>query len=161
MTTDDAGPVDGELYFEDLSVGDTFPFGSHTITREEIVSFAEKYDPQEFHLQESGLDNSIFAGLVASGWHTVSLSNRMIVEDVFNKITTMGGSGVDDLRWPTPVYPGDTLSGEATIAALKPSSHAQSGKVDFDVAVVNNAGEIVLSFCSHGIVRRDPAVISE
>lgn len=161
MTTDDAGAVDSVLYFEDLSVGDTFPFGSHTVTREEIVSFAEKYDPQEFHLQDSGHHSSVFDGLVASGWHTVSLSNRMIVEDVFDKITTMGGSGVDNLRWPTPVYPGDTLSGEATIAALNPSSHELSGKVNFDVVVVNNMGETVLSYCSHGIVRRNPAATSE
>jgi len=77
MTADDRRPTGSTLYFEDLSVNDEFAFGPHMVTREEIVSFAKRYDPQPFHLDNVEDEDSIFNGLVASGWHTVALCTRM------------------------------------------------------------------------------------
>lgn len=105
MTADSGRPTESTLYFENLSVDDEFAFGPQTVTREEIISFARQYDPQPFHLKDVEDEDSVFVGLVASGWHTVALCRRMQVEDVFDDIAAMGGRGVNELRWPVPVPP--------------------------------------------------------
>lgn len=126
------------------------------MTREEIVSFARVYDPQPFHL-DGGDGDSVFDGLVASGWHTVALCTRMQVDDVFDDIATMGGRGVNDLRWPVPVRPGDTLSGTLTVADRRSTTHDDRGDVHFRTETVNGDGDTVLSMYNLGIVRRRPA----
>jgi len=94
--------------FEDLDEGETFESGTHTVTKSEIVSFAEQFDPQPFHVDEAAAEDSMFGGLVASGLHTLSLATRLTVDDCLSEIANMGGSGMDELRWYTPVRPGDT-----------------------------------------------------
>lgn len=97
-------------YFEDIEVGDTEEFGSYTLTREEILEFAEQFDPQPFHLDEDAAEESPFGGLVASGWHTASLCMRLVVENYLEGTASAGARGVRDLQWLRPVRPGDTLS---------------------------------------------------
>ena len=94
MTTDDMQEhyPRTSLYFEDLAVDDRFEFGSRTVTRESILSFAEQYDPQWFYLDPAAAIDSMFGGLIASGWQTVCVSNRMLIDDVFTDIAVMGGS---------------------------------------------------------------------
>lgn len=97
-------------YYEDFEIGDTFEFGTHTLTREEIVEFAEQYDPQPFHIDERAAQDSVFGGLIASGWHTAAVCMKLFVDGLIQDIASGGGRGVDDLRWHKPVHPGDELS---------------------------------------------------
>lgn len=97
-------------FYEDLSVGDAHEFGSYTVEKEDIVSFAEQYDPQPFHVDETAAERSMFGGLIASGWHTASVTMRMLVENIVRDSSITGAIGVDNLRWKQPVRPDDTLS---------------------------------------------------
>ncbi|WP_425604344.1 MaoC family dehydratase [Natrinema gelatinilyticum] len=145
-------------YYEDLEVGDTYETGGYTITKEEIIDFAEQFDPQPFHIDEDAAHDSMFDGLVASGLHTLCLSVRLFVTEVVDgevNIANMGGLGMDDLRWHEPVRPGETLRVRVEVVDKTPSSsRSDRGYVDFRRSVVNDADEEVLSILSHNIVRR-------
>jgi acyl dehydratase len=112
------------------------------VSRESILRFAERYDPQPFHVDEDAAEESLFRGLIASGWHTASVVNRMMIDDIFADIAVMGGSGVDDLRWPSPVHPGETLSGSVTIANRATGRHDDRGYVELDVVVDGDDGTV-------------------
>jgi acyl dehydratase len=147
------------LYFEDLSVGDTFEVGSYTVTRDEIVAFAEQFDPQPFHVDEAAAKDSMFGELVASGLHTLCLSVRLFVTEFVQGegMANMGGLGMDDLRWHEPVRPDDTLSLRIEVAETSPSeSRDDRGYVTFDRRVFAD-GEEVLSITSSNVVRRRDA----
>lgn len=151
--TDDNHERPGRRYFEELSEGEQFTFGPRTVSREAILEFAEQYDPQPFHVDETAAEESLFGGLVASGWHTASVANRMMIDDVFADIAVMGGSGVSDLRWPAPVRPGETLSGQVTIADRTTGRHDDRGYVELDVVVDGDDGP-VFTMRSTLLVRR-------
>ena len=148
-------------YYEDLTVGDTFETGGYTITKEEIIEFAERFDPQPFHLDEEAAKESMFGELVASGLHTLCLSVRLFITDIVDGedgIANMGGLGMDDLRWHEPVRPGETLRVRVEVVEKTPSSsRSDRGYVDFRRSVVNDADEEVMSIVSHNIVRRADA----
>ncbi|MFB6222555.1 MAG: MaoC family dehydratase [Haloarcula sp.] len=95
-------------FYEDITVGDQREFGEFEITKAEIIDFAEKYDPQPFHLDEEAAADSMFGGLVASGWQTAAICMRLTVENITD-VATLGGLGVDNLRWHAPLRPGDTV----------------------------------------------------
>ncbi len=100
-------------YFEDVTVATTRRFGDYEMTREEIREFAAAYDPQWFHTDpERANEDSPYGGLIASGWHTASATMRLLVENVFRDAASVGAKGVDELRWPAPVRPGDRLTVE-------------------------------------------------
>ena len=135
-----------ELHYEDLSVGDTFDLGSVTVTESEIVEFAERYDPQPFHVDPEAAQGSMFGGLIASGWHTVSLVNRQFVLEYQSDTANLGGRGVDELRWRRPVRPGDTLS--ATVEVLDLTPHPDDddrGDVEYGITAENGDGDVVLT----------------
>lgn len=141
--------------FEDLNEGETFESRSHTVTKAEIVSFAEQFDPQPFHVDEVAAEESMFEGLVASVLHTLSLAIELTIDGCPSEITNMGGSGMDELRWYTPVRPGDTLTVRVEVLEKTPSdSRSDRGYVDFERQVYNDDGEDVMSVVSHNIVRR-------
>jgi acyl dehydratase len=148
-------------YFEDLEVGATYEVGDYTVTKEEIVAFAEQFDPQPFHVDEEAARESMFGELVASGLHTLCLSVRLFVTRFVlpeDGLANMGGIGMDELRWHQPVYPGDTLRIRIEVADKTPSdSREDRGYVDFDRSVFNDDDEEVLSIRSHNIVRRRDA----
>ena len=97
-------------YFEDIAVGGKASFGSYHVTREEVIDFASRYDPQPFHLSDEAAAQTHFGRISASGWHTCAMVMSMIVENLKNnKQAGLGSPGVDELRWLKPVYPGDTL----------------------------------------------------
>jgi len=129
--------------FEDLSVGDTETFGSYTVTREEIVDFAEQYDPQPFHVDPEAAEQSPFGGLVASGWHTASMTMRMLVTGLLQEADTRGALGVDELRWLAPVQPGDTLTARTEVVGKEPWDEAH-GKVDVRIETLVD-GDVVCS----------------
>lgn len=144
------------LTFEDFSPGDVYELGSRTVTREEIVSFAEQYDPQPFHVDESAAAESIFDGLIASGWHTAAIMAQISVQSMFNDVAAAGGIGVDELRWPVPVRPNDVLSGEVRVLDTHPStSHSDRGYVDFKMRLQNSQQETVISMINHQIILRE------
>jgi acyl dehydratase len=97
-------------YFKDMAVGESWEFGEYEVTREEILAFAEQYDPQPFHVDEAAAEASQFGGLIASGWHTASMCMRMLVDNHLSESASAGARGVRDLKWIAPVRPGDTLT---------------------------------------------------
>ncbi|MDE1161398.1 MAG: MaoC family dehydratase [Acidobacteriaceae bacterium] len=134
-----------ELYFEDLYPGMTFnSTRTYKVTAEEIKEFAERYDPQPFHLDEAAGESSFFKGLAASGWLTAAIVMRLRVESI--KIAGgMIGAGVEEMRWMSPVRPGDTLRTEAEILSTR---HSQSrptyGVVRSRTTVFNQREEVVM-----------------
>lgn len=149
------------LYFEDLVVGTVERFGSYQVTREEVIEFASKYDPQLFHLDDEAAARGIFGKLAASGWHTCGMMMRMMVEhwrDIGLEKSSLGGAGMDELRWTRPVYPGDVLSCEATVLEKTPSkSRPDRGMTRTLLKMYNQNDELVFSVITLGIFRRRPA----
>jgi acyl dehydratase len=107
-------------YYEDISVGDTDAFGSYDVEKEDIINFAEQYDPQPFHVDEDAAEQSMFGDLIASGWHTAAMTMRMIVDNTLRDSSAEGAIGVDELRWKQPVQPGDTLSVRTEVLEKEP-----------------------------------------
>lgn len=147
---------DQPKYFEDFVVGETYEHGSHTVTREEIVAFGERYDPQPFHVDEEAAAESVFGGLVASGWHTVAVCQGMLIRGRPD-VASMGGRGVDELRWHRPVRPGDTLSVTTEVVDKRRSeSVTDRGYVDMRVTGLEGDGDPVVSWTVLGMIgRRD------
>lgn len=142
-------------YFEDVDVGDTHKFGSYEVTREEIVEFAERWDPQPFHLNEEAARESIFGELVASGWHTAAICMRLLVKHHLSDRASAGARGVDELRWHQPVKPGDTLSVRTELLDKRPSeSRWEIGNVRTKLTGLNQNDEAVISWIGLGMVRR-------
>lgn len=131
-------------YFEELSIGETHSFGTYEVRQEEIVSFAKQYDPQPFHTDEARARESMFDGLVASGWHTAAMTMRVLVDEFLTDSRALGATGVDELRFRTPVRPGDTLSVETEVVDREPWDDKR-GHVHVRVATTNQSGDVVLS----------------
>jgi acyl dehydratase len=108
-------------YAEDYRRGNTYSLGSHSVTAEEIIEFARWYDPQPYHLSHEAGRQSFFKGLVASGWHTAAIWMRLYVRAMLDGAQVEGSPGVDELRWYSPVRPGDHLVGDVEIVDLVPS----------------------------------------
>lgn len=133
------------IYLDDLTVGTAFVTAEHIVRAEEIVAFARQFDPQPFHVDARAAAESGFGGLVASGWHTASLTMRLLVDCILGRSMTLGSPGVDNLRWLLPVRPGDTLSARITVADVRPSqSKPDRGIVRTLIETTNQRGETVL-----------------
>ncbi|SEH15108.1 Acyl dehydratase [Natronorubrum sediminis] len=145
-------------YYEDIEVGDTTEFGEYHVTKEEIVDFAERYDPQVFHTDEEAAKESAFGELVASGWHTASMCMRMLVDGPLQERAGMGARGVDELRWKQPVRPGDTLSIRSEVIDKRVSeSDPKRGYVDSFLEGRTQDGDVVISWIGLGMIeRRNP-----
>lgn len=142
-------------YFEDIEVGDVHePDGRYEVTEDEIVEFAERYDPQPFHLEESAAEESIFGSLCASGWHTASMCMRLLVDGFLDE-GSMGAGGVDELRWTRPVHPGDTLRVELEVLEKRPSeSRPEMGHVRTKLIGYNQHDDVVITWVARGMFRR-------
>jgi acyl dehydratase len=140
------------LSFEDLEVGKTYEIGEHTFTRDEIVTFAEQFDPQPFHVSESGAANSPYGTLIASGWHTCSVMMGLLVRNAFAGSTSMGSPGIDDIRWLKPVHVGDTIRMTNTVLDKRvSSSKPDRGIVSTQWEGKNQHGETVITVRSKGL----------
>jgi acyl dehydratase len=131
--------------YEDVEVGATTTHGEYEVTREELLTFAEQYDPQPFHTDEAAAEESLFGGLVASGWHTAAVTMRLVVDGVLSESGAMGAVGVDELRWPNPVRPGDVLSVEVEILGKEPWREG-IGVVRTRIDTVKPDGEVAQSY---------------
>ena len=145
-------------FWDTITVGETVDLGAHRFTAEEIVRFAERYDPQIFHLDEEKAKSSVLGGLCASGWHTAAACMRLNVETRYRRVREwveagnpaprIGPSpGVKNIRWLKPVYAGDTIRFSQTVTAKRASAtRAGWGVLEFVTEGVNEAGETVFSF---------------
>ena len=145
--------------FEDFPVGHVLAFGPHTVDRDEVIAFAARYDPQPFHLDEAAAAATPFGRLAASGWHTASMAMRMLCDAYLLEAASLGSPGVDELKWPRPVYPGDTLRGELTVLSARVSqSRPQMGLLHQRSEVFNQHGELVFSMRAWQMMGRADAV---
>jgi len=146
------------IYFEDLEVGAETYFGSYEVTREEVLEFARKYDPQPFHLSDEEAAKTHFGRLAASGWHTTAMTMAVLARHVVaNEQAGLGSPGIDELRWRKPVYPGDTLHVRGKIVEKTPSrSRSDMGSFRTHTIVTNQDGDQVLTFTSIVLIRRRP-----
>jgi acyl dehydratase len=142
-------------YWEDLEPGSVRELGSVSPSAEEIVDFAEQFDPQPFHLDEHAGRRSIFGGLCASGWHTCALAMRLTVDNFLRESSSMGSPGLESLRWLKPVYPNDTLSLRHVILESRPlRKRPDVGLVRSRWEMFNQNGEKVLEMEGYGMFRR-------
>jgi acyl dehydratase len=148
------------IYFEDLVVGDVARFGRYEVTREEVIEFASRYDPQPFHLEDEAASKSLFGRIAASGWHTAGMAMRMIVDywkESGLSESSLGGAGMDELRWPRPVYPNDILRCEIELLEkIESRSRPAIGIIKSRWNVYNQKDELVMTTVTTGLLRRRP-----
>lgn len=141
-------------WYEDLTPGRVFDHGSRAVTAEEIVRFAQEFDPQPFHLSEDEGKASILGGLSASGWHTCSIMMRMYYDNLLHSSSSEGAPGVDLVEWRKPVLAGDTLTASTTILESRAmKSRPGIGIVRMRHTVVNQNGETVMVMENPGMFR--------
>ena len=137
------------LYLDDFARGQRFDLGTFTLTADEIVAFARAYDPQPFHLSEEGGRASPYGGLIASGWHTGSIMMNLLVEHFISPLSSMGSPGLDEVRWPRPVRPGDVLRIRVSVIEKRRSvSKPDRGLLRLRQECINQRGETVMSLTS-------------
>ncbi len=143
-----------ERYFDDLKVGDRFKSELLEVTEKQVIEFAHKFDPQMFHLTRKSAERTIFKGLIASGWHTAAMTMRLFVQTL-NFTEGAIGLGVDELRWPNAVRPGDDLKVETEILELRRSrSKPNYGIIRLRNVTTNQRGEIVQTMTASAMVPR-------
>ena len=143
-----------DRYFEDYVVGEVHESGSIEADEKEIIAFAQRFDPQPFHIDPAAARESIYGGLIASGWHTACLTMRLLVDHYISRVASLGSPGIDDLRWLKPVRPGDVLSVRVTILEAKRSrSKPDRGIVHSYIEVLNQDREIVMSVKAMNLLR--------
>jgi len=143
-----------ERYFEDYTVGEIAEFGDYPITEQEIVEFATRYDPQPFHIDAAAAAQTIYGGLIASGWMTGSVMMRLLVDNFISPLSSMGSPGIDELRWYKPVRAGDRLHMRVTILEKRRSeSKPDRGVIRVQQEAINQNGEAVMSFRGMGMYK--------
>lgn len=145
-------------YWDDYEVGQKFPLGSTSFTADEIVDFGRQYDPQSFHVDADAARQSMFGGLIASGWHVTAKLMRLFVDNYVDQRTALGSPGVDEVRWMKPVRPGDTLTALVECTGKVPSkSRPGMGIIHEQWQATNQKGELVMTLKGTNMVRRRPA----
>ena len=140
-------------YFEDYVPGLTVDCGSFSISEADIIAFAEKYDPQPFHVDPVGAKDGPYGGLIASGWHTTSMMMRHLVDYYVSPESSLGSPGVDDIRWPRPVRPGDKLRVEVTVLeARRSASKPDRGIVKSLAELINQDGDLVMKLTANNFI---------
>ena len=146
-----------ERYFDDFAVGERFTTRGVTLTESMIIGFAMTYDPQPFHIDVEAARESNYGGLIASGFQTLALGFRMVLETGVFRASSMGSPGFDELRWLKPVRPGDTLHTELEVTEKTPSrSKPDRGILRIAYRIKNQKDEDVLTFLSMHLVKRKP-----
>lgn len=145
--------VQTRLSLEDLAVGDEFRSGEHALDEAQIIEYARRFDPQPFHLDASEAESSFFGGLAASGWHTASITMRLLVDSVPIGNGVIGAGG--EIAWPRPTRPTDVLRVVSTIREITPSrSRPDRGIVTMECLTLNQDGEICQRFVPKLMVLR-------
>lgn len=143
-----------DRYFEDYVPGSIYEFGTIAVTQDEVISFAKKFDPQDFHTDPEAAEQTIFGGLIASGWHTAALMMRLYADHYLSKVASLSSPGVDEMRWKHPVRPGDKLSIRVTVLESRQSnSKPDRGIVRSFIEVLNQNHELVMTMNAMNLLR--------
>ena len=143
------------LTFEDFPPGRFGTFGPRHVTRDEIVAFAAEFDPQPMHLDEEAASKSMLRGLSGSGWHLCSLMMRMMADGFITRAASLGSPGVDEVRWLSPLRPGDDLMLDVDVVEARPSkSRPTLGIVKFKCTARNAKGQVLCEMTSPILVKR-------
>lgn len=146
-----------ELYLDDLAAGQVYRSGETTVSEAEIVRFAGEFDPQPFHLDAEAARATFFGGLAASGWHTAALTMRLLVDSEMRIAGGIVGAGMDEVRWPKPLRPGDTIRLESEVLEVRPSrSRPSQGLAKVRTTTLNQHGEAVQVLVANLLVVRRP-----
>lgn len=144
-----------KYYWEDFYPGQVLEAGGVSLSEEEIIEFARKYDPQPFHTDREQAERSVFGSLIASGWQTAGLCMRMLCDRYLLESASLGSPGVDELRWVKPVRAGDTLHLKSTVLETRASaSRPDMGTVRSRSEIYNQNGELVMHMSGVGMFRR-------
>lgn len=158
MTNSEFNPPIEDRYFEDYIPGSVYEFGSILVEEKDILDFAQKFDPQLFHLDKDKARNGPFGGLIASGWHTTALAMRLLVDHFLSKVAGMGSPGSGPIRFLRPVRPGDELSIRVTVLkATRSRSKPDRGIIRIFIETMNQHRDVVMTRIGIGIVRCRPA----
>jgi acyl dehydratase len=156
MTDAFAAPIE-DRWFEDYKPGAVYEFGYATLTTEELVDFATRFDPQPIHVDPVYAAAGPFGGLIASGWHTAGLMMRLLADNYLSKVASLASPGADELRWPHPVRPGDRLHLRATVVEARESrSKPGRGVVRTKAELLNQDDVVVLSMVAVNMVAKRP-----
>jgi acyl dehydratase len=146
-----------KYFFEDFPVGHVAESAARTLGEDEIIAFARQYDPQHFHVDAEAAKQSIYGGLIASGWQTVALCMRMICDAYLIDAASLGSPGVNEIRWLKPVRPGDAIRLRMTVIESRPStSKPDRGTVLHGWEVFNQRDELVMRMEGYGMFKRRP-----
>ena len=141
-------------YFEDFKPGDVMTHNGISLSEDEILEFASKYDPQPFHTDPAAAAQTIYGGIIASGWQTASTTMRMMYESFIKDSSSMGSPGLDSIRWLIPVRPGDVLTLRVTVQETRRSrSKPDRGIVISNTETLNQHGEVVMTFSCMSMYR--------
>jgi acyl dehydratase len=144
-----------QRWFDDFTVGESFEAGSHPMTEERILEFGREFDPQSFHTDPEAAAESIYGGLIASGWHTGSVLMRLLTNTL--GASSLGSPGCDKLRWVAPVRPGDVLTLRVTVLDKRPSaSRPDRGILVYGHEMSNQDGQVVMTMESTMFMLRQP-----
>jgi acyl dehydratase len=144
-------------YFEDFKLGEVIELGSREVTEAEIVAFAMQFDPQYFHTDPEAAAASVWGGLVASGWHTMGMFMRLLVDGFLKDVASLASPGVDEIRWLRPVRPGDRIRARLTLIEAIPSqTSAERGTIKQLGELFNQKDELVMSFKPIALIGRRP-----
>jgi len=143
-----------DRYFEDCAVGAVYEYGYVSVSEAEIIAFAEQFDPQPIHVDARFAASGPFGGVIASGWHTASIAMRLIVAHYLSRVASLASPGIDELRWPAPVRPGDSLRLRTTIVEARRSrSKPDRGLVRTRAELLNQHDQTVLSLVAMNLLR--------
>ncbi len=142
-------------YAEDYLPGQVFNVGSHAFSAAEIIAFSSEWDPHPFHINEEAARQTMFGGLIASGWHTALVMMRMMHQGGFLSLeTSIGSPGHEELKWLRPVRPGELLRGQVVVNSVRISkSRPEMGFVNNTATLTNPSGEVVYSLTSNAIIK--------
>lgn len=144
-----------DRYFEDYIPGEVYEYGYVVVTEEEILSFARRFDPQPIHIDADFAGTGPFGGLIASGWHTSAIFMRLFADHYLSRVASLASPGVDELRWPRPVRPGDRLYLRAAVLKTRPSrSKPDRGLVHTRAELLNQHDQPVLQLTAMNLLRR-------
>ena len=148
-----------KMYWEDFIPGTREQMGKVTVNKDEVIEFASRYDPQLFHIDEAEADKSIYGGIIASGWHTCSMVMRLMCDSYLLNSTSLGSPGIEEVKWLSPVYPGDVLTAFRTVVDSRVSkSKPDRGIVKTFWETENQNGDLVMSMSGTNFFLRREAV---
>jgi acyl dehydratase len=157
--TDFTVPIE-DRYFEDYEAGAVYEYGYAVVDEEELLVFARRFDPQPIHVDASFAADGPFGGLIASGWHTGGIFMRLFADHYLSRVASLASPGIDELRWPAPVRPGDSLRLRITTTETRPSrSKPDRGLVFTRGELLNQDDQTVLSLTAMNLLRRREATL--